>query len=132
MKKKTNLVLAAAIFAGGVTGVGYQAFAQRDDSITVEAPRMIHRETVGRSATGAPIEEVSLSRIVYVGDLDLRRVADVKELDRRINVTAKEACEQLNRLYPVENYPVTSTDRDCFKAAVHDAMEQKETFISSR
>jgi UrcA family protein len=137
MKKKTNLVLAAAILAGGVAGMGYQAFAQqaytqRDESITVQAPRMIHRETVGRSVTGAPIEEVSLTRRVYVGDLDLRRVADNNELDRRIDLTAREACDQLNRLYPADMYPAAANDRDCVKSAIHDAMLQKQTFISSR
>ncbi len=65
-----------------------------------------------------------MNRRVSYADLNLRNSADRNELARRINVTAQEACSQLNTLYPADMYPPQTTDRDCVKDAVDSGMTQ--------
>jgi len=55
------------------------------------------------SYTGIPVEEVSLSRHVGFRDLDLTTAAGKDELDKRIKAVAKEACNQIQRLYRWSN-----------------------------
>ena len=105
--------------------------AQEDDTaleeITVVAPRQVTREVVGRSSsTGADIELVSLTRRVSYADLDLALHADVMKLEERINDTAREACDQLERLYPV----ASRDNRDCVGQAVGGAMQRVNEVIA--
>jgi UrcA family protein len=87
------------------------------DDLTVTAPR-----TLGRSAIGAPIRNVSESRIVQTSDLDLGTSWGARELRRRIESAARSACDDLDA-----RYPITSEDSpDCYRTAVRDAMMQAE------
>jgi len=120
MRKIT--VAGAALIIGGLYAA--QTFAAATGGIIVTAPRTVHKEQIGRTAAGVPIEEVTLTRVVYTGDLDLTKVADMKMLEQRIAFTAKEACEQLDTLYPPATFPMKSDDRQCYKEAVDGAMKQ--------
>ena len=122
-------LFAVGLIAGGTFLTSPPATAAQDDEITVMAPRGIVREKVGRSALGAPIEEISLTRRVSFADLDLHRRADVNELERRVKLTAKAACDQLTRLYPLDQSP---SDRDCKADAVKGGMQQVEMLVGSR
>ena len=130
-KPRTKLaLLAAGMIAGGALFMSQAATAAQDDEgITVQSPRVIHAETVGRSALGAPIRQISLTRRVSFADLDLRHRADVNELQRRIRVTAERSCEQLGRLSPFDQL---SSDSDCRTDAYNGGMEQVHMLISSR
>ncbi|HEY2661812.1 MAG TPA: UrcA family protein [Caulobacteraceae bacterium] len=84
--------------------------------ITIYAPRHSERS----SSTGAPIETVSASRVVYVGDLDLGARWGVSRAKARIVHAARDACNQLDETYP-------SSDQDtgrCVPDAVSSAMYQ--------
>lgn len=129
----------AVFIACGVFGINTSASAATlviDDDITVTAPRAFQRQELGRSTKGAPIEQVSLTRTVPYRDLDLTLASDVRILDKRISLTAKEACEQLNRMYPPSNYSLsdnkTELQRDCYKDAVREAMKQKDMLVGVR
>jgi len=137
--RHTCILGSTAVFiACGLFGVNTASAATLviDDDITVTAPRTFQRQELGRSTTGAPVEQVSLTRTVPHRDLDLTLVSDVRILDARIATTAKEACEQLNRMYPSSNYSLrdnkTELQRDCYKDAVREAMKQKDTLIGVR
>ncbi|NIM21450.1 MAG: UrcA family protein, partial [Candidatus Latescibacteria bacterium] len=59
-----------------------------DEIIEVEAP--IERST----------ETIALKRQVSFADLDLSKHSDVIELEKRVEIVAKEACEKLEEMYP--------------------------------
>jgi len=98
--------------------------AQVEELIVVEAPRVVR---VGRSPSGAPVELISLTRRVSYADLDLKLHADVRELERRINATAEEACMQLAELYPLSDTDMPT----CVRQAVAGAMAQAEEAIAA-
>jgi UrcA family protein len=141
MRKSTATALAASvgIFASCLAVPHHHASAQyvnayttttTDDGITVTAPRALHHRTVGRAPDGFPVEEVSLSRRISFSGLDLRSERDSQVLDQRIEATARRACDQLSHLYPQSQYPVISSDRDCYTQAVDDAMAQKDEIMN--
>ncbi len=70
---------------------------------------------------GARTEVFELRRTVSIADLDLRLAADVDELDRRIESTAKEACETLN-----EKRPIPKWDKYDLQRCVEDAIESTD------
>ncbi|MDE2295062.1 MAG: UrcA family protein [Gammaproteobacteria bacterium] len=113
-------VLGAGIaLAAGVTG------AQTLKEISVEAGRAT--KVVGHTSSGIPIEEVSLTRHVYYGDLDLRTHSGAVELERRVHETAQAACKQLDELYPL----TTSESPACAEQAAKGAMEQVHALIAA-
>lgn len=90
------------------------------EGITVYAPRYHNRN---RSATtGAPIETVRESRVVYARDLDLSTYWGSRALRRRIEHAARDACGDLDARYPITD----DSPRDCYDGAVHGAMRQVE------
>jgi UrcA family protein len=109
------------------------AVAQNSDNqlaqITVQAGHQVQKKHVGMSYTGIPIEQVSLSRQVGFRDLDLASPAGKSELDKRIKVVAKEACNQLRTLYPLEQWD--TDNRSCVADAVQGAKTQEQTILAS-
>jgi UrcA family protein len=82
--------------------------------VTVTAPAHHQRD----SATGAPIEWVSTSRVVRYGDLDLGRRWGVRELRARVERAARSACNELDSAYPI----AASDTPPCVRDAVRQAM----------
>jgi UrcA family protein len=97
--------------------------------ITVQAAHEVQKKQVGMTNTGIPIEQVSLSRHVGFRDLDLTTPAGKEELDKRIKAVAKEACEQIEKLYPLEQWETDT--RTCIADAVKGAMKQEQTILAS-
>ena len=85
------------------------------DDVTVTAPR--HH---GRSAIGAPIEDVSTTRVVYFRDLDVDTPYGADRLRSRIQQAARSACDELDAMYPITD----GDSPDCYKSAVQDARFQ--------
>lgn len=132
MKRHLTWIAASAI---ALTTLATPAFAQSvketgyyDDEITVVAP-YVYRERTGRSSSGIPIEELTLQRVVDTDGLDLRYDADVRELYRRIEYTAREACGEVERAS--RGAPIT-TERECVRDATRDAMAQADALIYAR
>jgi UrcA family protein len=120
----------AAMALAGLLSVGAataQTYAYNDnpeyvtttEGVTVYAPR----RNYGRSSsTGAPIEAVRESRVVYARDLDLSTYWGARALRHRIESAARDACDDLDARYPItEDAP-----RDCVNGAVNGAMRQVE------
>jgi UrcA family protein len=109
----------------GVTMASESAIAQPTEEITVSAPRIVQRN-VGRGPTGIPIREVSISYELTYADLDLTKTAGVSELDRRIHIMAKQACNALDNLNPL-----SAKDPDCVRNAINSAADQRKHAIAA-
>ncbi len=83
--------------------------------LTVTAPY-----TVGRSAIGAPIQEVRASRIVEFRDLDLDTAWGAHALRARIRYAARSACEELDARYPV----TVDDPSNCYQNAVRTGFQR--------
>jgi UrcA family protein len=126
--------LLAFAFALTGTAAAQNSNSQRDNDsqipqITVQASHEVQRKQVGMPYTGIPVEEVSLSRHVGFRDLDLTTAAGKDELDKRIKAVAKEACNQIQKLYPLEQWDTDT--RTCIADAVKGAMAQERTILAS-
>ena len=97
------------------------------EEITVVAPRQVTREPVGHTPSGGTIENISLTRRVDYSDLNLAVHADVEKLDKRVDDTAREACRQLEQLYP----SAALSSPDCVRTAVNGAMMQVDKAVET-
>jgi len=123
-KAKTYLTCMGAVACLGLGAVTAPAHAQGyydqgyydSEGVTVYAPR--HHLPQYNPMTGAPIETISTSRRVYLGDLNLRTGWGMHRARLRIERAASDACDDLDR-----NNTVTQdiTDQQCFRNAVGDA-----------
>jgi len=69
---------------------------------------------------------------VSYADLDLSKRADVTELKKRIEATAKESCEKLEEMYPLPREPSRSSNiRSCVEEAVDSSTEAIEAAIAA-
>jgi len=84
--------------------------------VIVRAPRRERRD----SATGAPIEWVSTSRVVRYDDLDLSTGWGAHVLRERVSRAAHDACSELDSRYVT----IDSDDSSCVRRAVQDALYQ--------
>jgi len=115
-----------ALLMGLVAFAGAVAADTGEEEITVVAPRLVQKEVVGTSPSGAVTTElISLTRRVSYADLDLADADKVAELEQRIRDTAKEACDQLAKLYPMAQ----TTPRRCVDEAVGEAMAQVRRLV---
>jgi UrcA family protein len=101
--------------------------AQDVGSVTVRAVRKISVTTVGRTASGIPLVDVSLSYGVSLQGIDLASQAGATELKRRITATARLVCKELGRQHP-DSRP---NDRNCAKEAADDAMITANQLIAA-
>jgi len=124
----TCLTLTAA-FSLGTTARAQQQAAPIMEEVVVVAPRLYRREQVGRAASGAPIERISVTRRVSYADLDLKLHADVMELEKRVRDMAKEACEQTDTLFRLENLEPSTAE--CIRRTEDAAMLQVHEAIAA-
>ena len=90
--------LRVAIALAGVSSLSPSVQAQdsSSDTITVTAPRI-----VGRNSLGAPFEQVTVARFIGYDGLDLRTDGGVAELKKRVASAAHELCQELDNKYPM-------------------------------
>ena len=93
------------------------------EQITVSAPPFTVHRTQGpqRQYRLLVPERVSVSRSVSYADLMLSRPADVAEFKRRIEETARQVCEELDRHVPRSPFDIV-LDPDCVKTTTERAM----------
>ena len=73
---------------------------------------------------------VTASMAVPYNDLNLVRQADADEFGRRIHVAAHLVCEELDRKYPPQLYPILD-GFDCEHNAALDGMDQANKVIAA-
>lgn len=122
-RTKQVLIVAAAFFGASLAAIT-PAVAQQAAEVTVM------RQEVGRTYSGIPIEVISLMRQVDYRDLDLATQSGVETLKGRIAETAKQACAQLDTLYPANGDPLDPPDQDCVKSAFDDGIAHARVAIA--
>lgn len=106
-----------------------QQASEEMEEIIVRAPIGIHE--LGRSsAAGSKTRIIELKRRVSFADLDLSKHADINELDTRIEAAAKESCEKLSDMFPL-NWEGPAERRRCAKNAIASAEKQKGLAIAA-
>jgi len=117
----------AGFAALGLLSAAAPAFAQDYGALTTERVEVIApHHHAQRSAIGAPIVDVALTREVRLDDLDLATPRGAHILRARIRNTARALCERLDLRYPV----ATSDSPPCYRAAISDAMDQADAAIA--
>ena len=97
------------------------------DEIVVEGA--VERPRVSRGGMQVPVEQIELKRQVNFADLDLGDDADVTELRSRIEIIAKESCQQLSRMFPRPSD--TAEIASCINRAVNSAEEQVRAAVAA-
>jgi UrcA family protein len=112
--------------AGFTLASGAVLAAEPLSEVTISASREA-KIIVGHSAIGAPVEQITLTRRVGYSDLDLKSKAGADALEKRVAETAKAACEELDKHYPL----LQKTSADCVKAAKKEAMVQVDAAVAA-
>ncbi|HXQ31806.1 MAG TPA: UrcA family protein [Steroidobacteraceae bacterium] len=110
-------VLASALLCGVAT-------AQTE--VSVQATRIMSAETVGRTTSGIPIVDVTLSYTVSLKGLDLAMAAGSAAAEKRVNDAAMAACKEIGRSYP----DATPGDAACAKMAADKAMVKLHQMVA--
>jgi UrcA family protein len=121
----------AALAAVGLAATGTAAQAQPYDpyypSDTTVGEIVVAPRYLPRSAIGAPIREYYAQRVVSYSDLDLATPWGRDTLRMRVRAAARDACDELDRLHPVNDLNhITIDDGNCISRATHNAMRQAE------
>lgn len=96
-----HLLGMALLGAATLAFSGGPATAQSpSEEIAVVAPHQVTHKTVGHGSLGLPVEQVTITHQVAYKDLDLKSATGTAALEKRINDVAKQACHQLDELYP--------------------------------
>lgn len=111
----SGLCLATSAFADGLL-----------PTITVEAPA-ITKSVVGQTAAGTPTEQVTVTHRVSYADLNLATHTGAAELKARVRQAAREACRQINDLYPMQRV----NRAECIAQAVADSERQVHEAIDA-
>lgn len=99
--------------------------------IVVTARPQVLRTVTKTDAAGRVMETLTLERHVSYTDLDLSRPGDVLELKQRIKVNAKEACEEIENMYPLLNWDSEDTTQGCINRAVDSANKSLDAAIAA-
>lgn len=129
MTKKLIAIAGIAAAVSAALGMSAAALAEEElAEIIVQAKPLAKTTVVGRSlTTGAPIESVTVDYHVSYADLDLVKHADVLTLNKRVEGAARNACRQLDELYPLERPKL----RECTADAIQGASEQVQGAITA-
>lgn len=125
---RTALLAAGALLLLGASAnaqeYGYEnaSYSMPSENVEVTVPRYAPQ----RSSLGAPYRLISMSKGVYVGDLDLRSRHDVRIMRDRISETARRMCRQLDVRYPI----TAPGSPGCYTTAMNDAMYQANIAIA--
>jgi UrcA family protein len=107
--------------------VGRIAIAQGVEQVTVQANPGLTTKVVGRTSSGVPLVDISLSYGASAAGLDLASNAGAAELARRVNDAARAACREIGRRYP----DATPSDAQCAKAAAGEAMVKARKVVAA-
>jgi UrcA family protein len=127
-----NLIAPAALAAGLMLGSAALAAPQpatADAGAATPAAPVVQREMVGRTAIGAPIEQMTVSRPISYAGLNLANPADVKVIDRQIQAEAQKDCAEL-RAQTDDFMNPTLDGGHCVRSAASEARQSLSAAIS--
>lgn len=99
------------------------------EEVVVEAP-VVQRKITARGSSGYTTEVVQLRKKVSYADLDLARESDAQELHKRIEMTAKEACEALKATFRRGEKDAADVYR-CTMLAIKNTEKEFESVIAA-
>lgn len=120
----TGVAVAVAVVACALAGG--TATAQSIDQVDVQGQRALNTKIVGRTSSGIPVADVSLSYDVRLAGLPASSAGSV-ELARRIRVAAEAACREISRRYP----DATPGDAECAREAAAKAMVKARQLVAA-
>ena len=114
-----------------LVGLAGGAFAQDASASAAvgESPDNGAGTVVRMTASGIPIEQVTINRTVEFRDLDLSRPDDRARFNQRIEAAARRACRRIDKLYPVQDWE--TNNQTCIDDAVHGARKQEAALLAS-
>jgi len=125
MSIKLVAVSAAAALISGL------ALAQGVPEVKVQATRVINTaisaKTVGRTSSGVPIKEITLSYGVSAEGLDLSTNTGATAFEQRVKDAAEQACKDISHQYP----DATPGDAQCAKTAADAAMPRVHELVAA-
>ena len=113
---------AAALGILGAPAIAEQAGMQE---VTVIAERPT-TTVVGRTSSGVAIELIELRHRVSFADLNLATPSGAADLGKRVSNAAKSACDELDKLYPLE-----AKEANCAKKSADAAMSQVHAAVAA-
>jgi len=122
--KAVAVISAGALASVALSGV---ATAQTVEEVKVQATRTLTVESAGRTTSGIPIKNVTLSYGVSLAGLNLATSSGATEAARRVREAAKAACGEIGRRYP----NATPSDKECAKAASDEGMTKVNQLIAA-
>ena len=124
MKNRSTALVIGVLVTAAMGGV---SLAQSVEEVKIEATRVPSVKVVGRSTSGVPIEEVSLSSRVNSAGLDLATNSGALAFEHRIHDVASSMCKELGEKYPGS----TPGTAECAKAATDKAMVKGKELIAA-
>jgi UrcA family protein len=109
----------------GALVLGGASLAQQIPEVVVEAPHV--EKTTQAGPMGQRLPAVSVVYRVTYSDLNIATHSGAVELEKRIKDTAKQACEQLRKLYPESSEGATP----CVDGAIKSAMAQVNKAVAA-
>jgi UrcA family protein len=119
------LVAAFAMTCASANAQSPDADTPEDETIVVEAPRSLPPPPSRSSYSGAPIVTTTVKIQALYGDLDLTQPVGAARLMTRIERVAHDACQYLDRLFPL------SPDADCIDRAIANARPSANAAIAA-
>jgi len=107
-------------WSGCVDLLGSIGVAQELQEIVVTGKGEVGVKPAGKTASGVPIVDVSISYGVSYAGLDLASAVGAAEIEKRVNDAANEACKEISAKGALQQF--TTSEAECAKAAVHKAM----------
>ncbi len=101
--------------------------AEDVQEVQVQASRVVSKQDAGRTSSGVPIVDLSLSYGVNLSDLNLATHSGAQEAQRRVTAAAEAACKEIGRQYPHS----TPNDRECAKEAADEAMPKVNQLVAT-
>jgi UrcA family protein len=114
---KKMVVIAAGTVVAAVVGGNVIAQNVAMPEVIVESHREVST-TIGKTASGVPIDEVSEGYTVTAKGLDISTPIGARAFEARVADAAKALCEELGQRYPGS----TPSDAQCAKEATDKAM----------
>ena len=97
--------------------------------VVVEAP-VLQRKVTARGPNGYTTEVVQLERHVSYADLDLSEEGDVQEFHKRIEMSAREACEALGATFRKGQKDAGDVYR-CTRQAIENIEDEFESLVAA-
>lgn len=113
-------IVAAGLFGALLVGGVGAVQAQELEEVVVEAHHAVTSKQVGRTSSGIPVVEMSVSYRVSTEGLDLSKQVGLEQMEKRVKDAVLSACKDISREWPF----AAPTDEECARDAAHKPLEK--------